>query len=282
MTEVSEISIVNPAVIETANRINENLKRVVSGIFQIGNDLIAAKKNLKHGDMVLLYKQLPFTERTGQRYIAIANSPRLSSTIEQRELPNSVGALYAIAKMDDSFYDKAIQTNFIISTTTLEEIQAFTRQEIEAPVEHQKKTKAITIYVDINETDGLNNLSSIKDALGGFGGIRIEDHDAGGKFEREQERAMKKDTNTEKKEAEKVARDLMRQERQKAKAMKMSFKAYILKMKGLSPEEWRAYNPLEICYWLDCPDALNHLPLAMASYPNIFTSDDIDQYYQNS
>jgi len=282
MTEPTKVTIVNPAVVKTAERINNNLKRVASSILQIGNDLIAAKKTLNHGDMELLYSQLPFSKRTGQRYMAIAKSPRLNGTVEQHELPNSVRALYAIAKMDDALYDKAIEANFITSTTTLEEIQAFTRHEVKPPVEYKEKTKAITIYVDIDETEGLNNLSAIKETLSGFGGIRIEDHDAGGKFDREQERAMKRELNAEKKEAQQIARDLMRQERQKAKAMNMSFKDYILKTRGLSPEEWKAYNPLEICYWLDCPDALNHLPLAMADYPNIFDAGDIDDYYRNS
>lgn len=278
---INTAEVVNPAVIEIAERINKNMDSVVSSIMQIGNDLLKAKDAFEHGEMDLLYAQLSFDKRSAQKYMAIAKSNRLSGTIEQKALPNSVSALYAIAKMKQDDYNAAIEAEVISSTTTANDIQAFKKRNDPAPVEYQEKTRAITLYIDLEDTDRFEDLDALRELLVGYEGIRVEDHHVEEKFGRKFEAAAKKDLAEEQKEAGKISRDLISKERKKAKAKGMKFDEYILKVKGDSPEDWKGYNSLEICCWLNCPDALDHLMLAKNSYPNIFESFDADAYFKS-
>jgi len=269
LTSKAEVEVINPKVIEVATRINKNMDKVASYIFQIGDDLLKAKKDFKHGEMDVLYAQLSFDKRTAQKYMAIAKSKRLSNSIEPKELPNSVSSLYAIAKMKQDDYDAAIDAEIINSTTTANDILIFKKRNEPTPVEYKEKRRAITIYIDSEDTGLFDDLDAIKDMLAEYEGFRIEDHDAAGKFEREQERIMNKDLNDEKKEAKNISNELLKKERQKAKSKGMKFDEYILKEKGRSKDDWSSYNPRQIVEWLDCPDALNHLTLAMNFYDGL-------------
>ena len=281
MNDVHTGAIVNSDVTKTVERINKSMKRAVESITQVGLELIAAKKKFNHGDLNELYKLLPFSERTAQRYMAIAKSPRLAVTVDMAELPNSVSALYEIVKMPQPEYTEARQAGIINSSTTAEVIKIFNKRNDDAPEKFKLNSKAITIYVDTNEGTGLSSLDKIREALASFTDVRIEEHDAEGVFNRKQQAEMNKGLSDERKAAVQIAQRLMKQERLKAKTNNLSFKNHMNRSYGLSSGEWNKYNPLEKCYLLGCPDALDGLPLAKNSYSNIFTSNSADEYYHS-
>jgi len=79
----------------------------VEGTFRLGNDLIAAKKALKHGEFTsMVLNDLPFTGRTARRFMAIARDPRLAKWTHESVLPTHWGTLYLLTRLDDPAFEQ--------------------------------------------------------------------------------------------------------------------------------------------------------------------------------
>ena len=75
--------------------------RLTSQLLGAGRWLVQAKAELEHGEFGALFELLPFTERTGQRLMAVANAPRLNTTLGSHFLPASWRTLYELARLDE-------------------------------------------------------------------------------------------------------------------------------------------------------------------------------------
>jgi hypothetical protein len=76
-------------------------QKSVSAIIVTGELLIEAKAKVGHGDWLKLVEELPFSEDTAQRLMAIARHPVISNTDHVRYLPPSYGTLYELTKVPE-------------------------------------------------------------------------------------------------------------------------------------------------------------------------------------
>jgi hypothetical protein len=87
----------------------------LSGFVETGRLLIAAKKDLDHGEfLAMVEKDLPFGPRMAQKLMRVASDPRIR--IGDSQLPRSVTLLYEISRLDDlSFRRQGARVAHIIS-----------------------------------------------------------------------------------------------------------------------------------------------------------------------
>ena len=86
---------------EYADLINSEWRKSVEGIIGAGRWLIQAKAELEHGEFGALFELLPFTDRTGQMLMKLADSQRLTNTNHGSYLPASWRTLYELARLDE-------------------------------------------------------------------------------------------------------------------------------------------------------------------------------------
>jgi len=90
-----------------SDRWREAADNMLQAIYQLGQDLIAAKDDLPHGDFsAMLASDLPFTHRTANRLMAVARDPRLWTQVSN--LPPAWGTLYELTRLDDSTFDRLV------------------------------------------------------------------------------------------------------------------------------------------------------------------------------
>jgi len=69
---------------------------------------------LPHGEFgAMCESKLPFSDRTAQRLMAIAEDPRLSNPTHVSYLPSSWGTLYELTKLDDEQWGLALEAGVI-------------------------------------------------------------------------------------------------------------------------------------------------------------------------
>jgi len=97
-----------------AARITECWRSSVEGILRAGRLLIEAKADLPHGEFgAMCARDLPFSERTAQRLMAIGQDNRLSNPTHVSLLPASWGTLYELTKLSDDEFTEAVQQHVI-------------------------------------------------------------------------------------------------------------------------------------------------------------------------
>lgn len=91
----------SPSRADFAQRIRAAVGRTVSAIFEIGDELLAAKAALAHGEFGKMVKRdLPFGERQAQKYMAIARCAALRNATPSSDLPANVALLYELSKLE--------------------------------------------------------------------------------------------------------------------------------------------------------------------------------------
>ena len=97
-----------------AARITECWRSSVEGIIRTGRLLIEAKADLPHGAFgAMCSRDLPFSDSTAQRLMAIARDNRLSNPAHVQLLPASWGTLYELTKLSDDEFETAIEQKVI-------------------------------------------------------------------------------------------------------------------------------------------------------------------------
>ena len=97
-----------------AARITECWRSSVEGIIRTGRLLVEAKADLAHGEFgAMCTRELPFTQRTAQMLMAIAEDQRLTNAKFISYLPASWGTLYELTKLSDAEFDSAVQQHVI-------------------------------------------------------------------------------------------------------------------------------------------------------------------------
>lgn len=97
-----------------AARITECWRSSVEGIIRTGCLLLEAKAVLVHGEFgAMCSRELPFSESTAQRLMAIARDPRISNPAHVQLLPASWGTLYELTKLTDEEFESAVAQHVI-------------------------------------------------------------------------------------------------------------------------------------------------------------------------
>ena len=92
-----------------ATEIATQWQRSREAIFAVGRLLIAAKKQLKHGEFTAMVENdLPFSSRTAQRLMAIARDKRMAKATHASHLPVCWSTLHELTLLSDDDFDVAI------------------------------------------------------------------------------------------------------------------------------------------------------------------------------
>jgi MT-A70 len=84
-------------------------QRTLEAIVEAGALLIQAKENLPHGDFEgMVERDLPFGPRHARRLMAIASDQRIANRTHVSVLPEAVGTLYELTKLDDLTFERRI------------------------------------------------------------------------------------------------------------------------------------------------------------------------------
>lgn len=106
-----------------AEKIRASLERSVGALIETGRLLSHAKKELGHGRFLDMVKaELPFSARTAQRLMSIAENPALSNTTNPSHLPNSLETLYELSRYEPDELETALGNHRIKADSTTEQV----------------------------------------------------------------------------------------------------------------------------------------------------------------
>lgn len=131
-----------------AARISECWRSSVESIIRAGRLLLDAKADLPHGEFgAMCARDLPFSERTAQRLMAIAEDKRLSNPTHVSLLPASWGTLAELTKLSDDEFSSALKQKIIspdMVRADVEQIRALSRPRIPEPAEGTDPDQNVT------------------------------------------------------------------------------------------------------------------------------------------
>ncbi len=108
-----------------AEKITARYQDSVAAILDVGRYLIQAKAQLVHGEFGLLVEQdLPFSWRTANRFIVIAENPVLANSTHGSNLPTSWRTLSELAKLPEEILEEALDAGRITPELQRKEVAA--------------------------------------------------------------------------------------------------------------------------------------------------------------
>lgn len=122
-----------------AARIAERWRASVEAIFETGRLLTEAKATLPHGEFGFMCEnRLPFSARTAQRLMAIANDPRLSNPTIASLLPASWTTIYELTTLSDDELQSAADGEIIHAEMTREDVAAIKPPRVARPMSDEE------------------------------------------------------------------------------------------------------------------------------------------------
>jgi len=117
----------------SADRIREKVKKTLEDIIDVGNDLVAVKEALPHGQFGLwLRAEFGWTERTARNFMAVAEGFGKTETISDLTIQPTAAYLLAAPSAPDEARETAIEraeAGEQITTAVAKEILAETRKK---------------------------------------------------------------------------------------------------------------------------------------------------------
>ena len=109
-----------------ADRINEQTRKSVEAILDIGRMLISAKAELPRGEWGRLFddKLIPHSIRTAQRLMAVAEHPQLSNATHASLLPPSWMTLYELTRVEPQQLEQALTDGRVTPTMLRKDVAA--------------------------------------------------------------------------------------------------------------------------------------------------------------
>lgn len=104
-----------PRAEQWAHQICVEMGKTVESIVQVGRLLLKAKGDLAHGEWGRMFSDglIPFSPRTAQRYMEIADNPVISNTTHGSFLPASWRTLYELTKVPEPTLKRALSDGVI-------------------------------------------------------------------------------------------------------------------------------------------------------------------------
>lgn len=119
-----------------AERIGESWRSTVQGIIETGKRIAEAKAALPHGEFLqMVESRLPFGKYTARRLLAVGADKRFLKGEHVPLLPASWGTLYAITRLDDPTFDRALSDGIIRPDVQRHEITRLLKQPSSTPTE---------------------------------------------------------------------------------------------------------------------------------------------------
>src|SRR6516162_7992284 len=106
----------------------ETAKQAIDAWRTAGDDLIAAKAQLEHGEFLgMIETDLPFGKRTAQMLMKIARDPRLKNQPVGSLLPPSWRTLYELTRLEDTEFEQLIADGVMRPDMSRQEINKVRR-----------------------------------------------------------------------------------------------------------------------------------------------------------
>jgi hypothetical protein len=119
-----------------ADRIRQRIKKTVEDIIEVGNDLLAVKKTLPHGQFLPWLKaEFGWSERSAQNFMSVAEQFK-SAKIADLPIQPSAAYLLAAPSIPDEAREKAVE-----KAEAGEEITFAAAREIVAEIRKKKRPK---------------------------------------------------------------------------------------------------------------------------------------------
>lgn len=121
----------DPTDVDTfAGMITEAWRASVGGIVAVGRLLMRAKAELPHGQFGLLFKEkkVPFSDRTGERLMEVAQHPIISDPTHGSVLPPHWRTLHAMTKIPAEQLKKLIADRTIHGETERKDIEKIAKE----------------------------------------------------------------------------------------------------------------------------------------------------------
>jgi hypothetical protein len=119
-------------------RISGTWQKAVESIIETGRLLIEAKSKLNHGEFTGMV--LPFTMRTAEMLMKIAEHPVISNAKHVSLLPPSWGTLYQLAKLPPEVLEAKIENGTVNSKIERKDVAVMVA-EIRGPREHKEPSE---------------------------------------------------------------------------------------------------------------------------------------------
>ncbi|MDV7195783.1 hypothetical protein [Mycolicibacterium fortuitum] len=116
---------------EWAEVIKADLSRAVEGIVTAGQNLIAAKADVRHGEWLLMLSAIGISEAEASRLRAIAT--RVGNLPNLEALPRSVSALYELSRLPAEQIESGIESGAITPDMTIRDAKDFARPSAPEP-----------------------------------------------------------------------------------------------------------------------------------------------------
>ena len=119
---------------EWAEQITAHWRKSIEAVIATGNELLAAKSALQHGEWLLMVDgMLPFSSRTAQALMQIARNPVIADQRNHDVLPQSWGTLVELARLDTSYLSTAISDGKITADISRSKVHKLVNQDIVVP-----------------------------------------------------------------------------------------------------------------------------------------------------
>lgn len=119
---------------EYADRIGTRWRDSVAAVIDTGKMLIEAKRSLPHGEFEAMARNdLPFGERTARRLMSVASDERIVNRTHGSDLPPSWRTLYALTRLDDETFERALHEGIIrpdMQRKEAEELRQSAQQQV--------------------------------------------------------------------------------------------------------------------------------------------------------
>ena len=113
----------NEIAVDFQKRIEKRWNDAAESIVEVGKLLIEAKSKLGHGQWQKFTQGLPFSDRTAEMLMKIAENPILSNPKHVSNLPRSWGTLHRMISLPDPELAEMLANGTIKSDTTRPEIE---------------------------------------------------------------------------------------------------------------------------------------------------------------
>jgi hypothetical protein len=128
-----------PSRTQWVERITAALQETVESYIAVGKLLISAKKALPPGEFHrMISKELPFTPRTAQRLMSIAENSALTDATHVSHLPAHWGTLYALSRLPVELVEEKIADGTI--TPRLQRAEVTRKVEGKEPAATKRRT----------------------------------------------------------------------------------------------------------------------------------------------
>ncbi len=192
-----QLSIIKTHVVEIRTHWNKSRDAIVA----VGTKLKIAKtgKSVTRHMYSQICKECGFSEKNGDKLIAISDSPRITSSLYQKILPVSYGTLYEIATLKDKDFEKAVKDKVINPDCFRKTIESLkkdgsNKQDKDEPKENFKLT---SVFIDNSNIDSKDEYlvfrNAVNKALKNVDGVRLDFSSLDSFLEREQKKQKRED-----------------------------------------------------------------------------------------